>query len=62
MDDTVLNDPIVILGTGASGIISAHVLIRDGYKDVTLISKDRTTGGVWARERVYEGLRTNTYV
>ncbi|TFK19523.1 FAD/NAD(P)-binding domain-containing protein [Coprinopsis marcescibilis] len=58
--EKVLSAPVCIIGTGVAGIISAHVLIQDGFRDVTLISRDQAVGGVWARERVYEGLRTNS--
>ncbi|KAG6810296.1 hypothetical protein H0H92_012520 [Tricholoma furcatifolium] len=47
-----------ILGTGASGLITAQVLLNDGF-DVQLITRDSSAGGVWARERVYPGLSIN---
>ncbi|TFK17023.1 FAD/NAD(P)-binding domain-containing protein [Coprinopsis marcescibilis] len=58
--EDILSAPVCIIGTGVAGIISAHVLIQDGFKDVTLISRDKGVGGVWSKERVYEGLRTNS--
>lgn len=58
----VLNEPIGIIGTGVAGLINAHVLLQDGFTDVTLISRDNSVGGTWARHRVYPGLFINKYV
>ncbi|KAF5315243.1 hypothetical protein D9619_007506 [Psilocybe cf. subviscida] len=57
--DSVLHEPIGIIGAGVSGLISAQVLLKDGFTDITLISRDNTVGGTWARERVYPGLFIN---
>jgi dimethylaniline monooxygenase (N-oxide forming) len=57
----VLNEPIGIIGAGVAGLINAHVLLRDGFTDVTLISRDNSVGGTWARHRVYPGLFINKY-
>ncbi|KAG5728376.1 Dimethylaniline monooxygenase [N-oxide-forming] 2 [Termitomyces sp. T112] len=46
------------LGAGAAGLITAHVLLQDGFK-VQLITRDSSPGGVWARERIYPGLSIN---
>lgn len=56
-----LHSPIGIIGTGIAGLITAHVLLRDGFTSVTLLSRDASVGGTWARGRVYEGLFTNKY-
>ncbi|KAG5354248.1 hypothetical protein C0989_003761 [Termitomyces sp. Mn162] len=53
-----LNASIGILGAGAAGLITAHVLLQDGFK-VQLITRDSSPGGVWARERIYPGLSIN---
>lgn len=58
-DNSVLNQPIGIIGTGVAGLINAYVLTSDGYTDVTLITRDETVGGTWAKERVYPGLHIN---
>ncbi|KIM34709.1 hypothetical protein M413DRAFT_20887 [Hebeloma cylindrosporum] len=55
----VLNEPIGIIGAGIAGLINAHVLLQDGFTDVTLISRDSSVGGTWARHRVYPGLFIN---
>lgn len=57
--DCVLQEPIGIIGAGVSGLISAHVLLKDGFTNITIISRDKSVGGTWARERVYPGLFIN---
>ncbi|KAG6867950.1 hypothetical protein C0993_009201 [Termitomyces sp. T159_Od127] len=47
-----------ILGAGAAGLITAHVLLEDGF-NVQLITRDSSPGGVWARARIYPGLTIN---
>lgn len=54
-----LDKSICIIGSGAAGLITAHTLIRDGFKNVDVISRDKSAGGVWAAERVYPGLVIN---
>ncbi|KAJ3512120.1 hypothetical protein NLJ89_g3707 [Agrocybe chaxingu] len=55
----VLGEAIGIIGAGVAGLINAHVLLKDGFTDVTLISRDKSVGGTWARQRVYPGLYIN---
>ncbi|KAJ3575500.1 hypothetical protein NP233_g1053 [Leucocoprinus birnbaumii] len=55
----VLSESIGIIGAGPAGLINAHVLVRDGFTNVNIITRDGTVGGVWARERIYPGLRIN---
>ncbi|KAJ3572899.1 hypothetical protein NP233_g2776 [Leucocoprinus birnbaumii] len=50
---------IGIIGSGPAALITAHTLIKDGFKDVRLITRDSCAGGIWARERVYPGLSLN---
>lgn len=49
------------IGSGAAGLITAHILIQDGFSDVQIITRDRTPCGVWSDERVYPGLTLNKY-
>ncbi|KAI0791071.1 FAD/NAD-P-binding domain-containing protein [Abortiporus biennis] len=49
-----------IIGAGAAGLITAHVLIQDGFQRVELITKDASPGGVWTSHRVYPGLTINS--
>ncbi|KAH7883153.1 FAD/NAD-P-binding domain-containing protein [Phlebopus sp. FC_14] len=48
-----------IIGAGAAGLISAYVLLQDGFEDVQLLTRDKSAGGVWARGRVYPGVSIN---
>ena len=50
-----------IIGAGVAGLINAYVLLQDGFSDVTLISRDKSVGGTWARARIYPGLHINKY-
>ncbi|KAJ3726854.1 FAD/NAD(P)-binding domain-containing protein [Lentinula raphanica] len=54
-----LDQPVAILGSGVAGLITAHTLIEDGFRNVTILTKDKSPGGVWAEERVYPGLTIN---
>jgi dimethylaniline monooxygenase (N-oxide forming) len=58
----ILSEPIGVLGAGVAGLINAYVLLQDGFTNITVITRDRSVGGTWARERVYSGLRINKYV
>jgi phytoene dehydrogenase-like protein len=33
-----------IIGAGSAGLVTAHVLLRDGF-DVTILTRDRSPGG-----------------
>ena len=55
----ILQEPVGVIGAGVAGLINAHVLLQDGFSDVTLISRDKSVGGTWERTRVYPGLRIN---
>jgi dimethylaniline monooxygenase (N-oxide forming) len=57
----VLQESVGIIGAGVAGLINAYVLLQDGFSDVTLISRDESVGGTWARNRVYPGLHINKY-
>ncbi|EEB97174.1 hypothetical protein MPER_03558, partial [Moniliophthora perniciosa FA553] len=53
------NGHYIVIGSGAAGLISAHILLQDGFKTVQVITRDATVGGVWSEERVYPGLTLN---
>lgn len=55
------DESIGIIGAGAAGLITAQTLLRDGFKNVQLLTRDKSVGGVWAAERVYPGLLINKY-
>ncbi|KAI9020305.1 hypothetical protein DFJ74DRAFT_672811 [Hyaloraphidium curvatum] len=55
----VFDEPVVVLGAGLTGLITASVLLRDGFRDVLVLEKHGRVGGVWAAGRGYPGLRSN---
>jgi cation diffusion facilitator CzcD-associated flavoprotein CzcO len=46
---------VIVIGAGVAGITTAHVLIRRGFTDVTILEKGSAAGGVWHWNR-YPGL------
>ncbi|KAH9939295.1 FAD/NAD-P-binding domain-containing protein [Epithele typhae] len=52
-----LTPSIAIVGAGVAGLITAHVPVRDGFRNVQILTRDVIPGGVWTRDRVYTGLR-----
>ncbi|XP_006457665.1 hypothetical protein AGABI2DRAFT_213163 [Agaricus bisporus var. bisporus H97] len=57
--NSILKEPIGIMGAGGAGLINAHVLLQDGFTNVQVLTRDASVGGVWARNRVYPGLQIN---
>jgi cation diffusion facilitator CzcD-associated flavoprotein CzcO len=49
---------VCVIGTGIAGLVSAKVMLGDGF-DVTVFDKAAELGGVWAHSRTYPGLHTN---
>ena len=66
LDRTLESDPregaIAVIGAGLAGLITAHTLIRDGFKDVQVLTRDPCVGGNWANEKLYPGLYLNRFV
>ena len=54
-----LHEPVAVIGSGLAGLITAHVLLQDGFVNVELLTRDKSVGGVWSEERVYPGLSIN---
>ncbi|KAF8699385.1 hypothetical protein AX14_000999 [Amanita brunnescens Koide BX004] len=54
-----LANTVGIIGAGPAGLITAQVLLRDGF-DVQVLTEDRSPGGVWARHRIYPSLKINS--
>ncbi|THU85521.1 FAD/NAD-P-binding domain-containing protein [Dendrothele bispora CBS 962.96] len=50
---------VCVIGSGAAGLITAHTLIKDGFTNVTVLSKDGASGGVWEHNKVYSGVFIN---
>jgi dimethylaniline monooxygenase (N-oxide forming) len=59
MQNLTLDQPVGIVGSGAAALVTAHVLICDGYTSVQILTRDASPGGVWAKSRIYPGLRIN---
>ena len=57
-----LLEPVGIIGSGIAGLITAHILLQDGFKSVEVLTRDSSVGGVWSEERIYPGLRINRSV
>ncbi|TFK60203.1 FAD/NAD(P)-binding domain-containing protein [Pluteus cervinus] len=55
----ILSEPVCIVGTGPAGLITAHTLIEDGFRNVQILTRDESVGGVWAKERLCPGLMSN---
>ncbi|KAJ7158255.1 FAD/NAD-P-binding domain-containing protein [Mycena crocata] len=50
---------VAVIGCGSAGIITAYTLLRDGFSDVQILTRDSTAGGVWSTARVYPSLQIN---
>ncbi|KAJ7158509.1 FAD/NAD-P-binding domain-containing protein [Mycena filopes] len=50
---------VAVLGAGAAGLITAQVLLKDGF-DVQVFTRDRNAGGQWVADRIYPGLQLNS--
>ena len=57
--DIARKKTVGIIGAGAAGLITAHILLQDGFEDVQLLTRDKSAGGVWARQRIYPGVAIN---
>ncbi|KAI6098806.1 FAD/NAD(P)-binding domain-containing protein [Pisolithus croceorrhizus] len=57
--DTVRRQSVGIIGTGAAGLVTAHTLLQDGFENVQLLTRDKSVGGVWERQRIYPSLSLN---
>ncbi|KAI6115961.1 FAD/NAD(P)-binding domain-containing protein [Pisolithus sp. B1] len=57
--DAVRRQSVGIIGAGAAGLVTAHTLLQDGFENVRLLTRDKSVGGVWERQRIYPGLSLN---
>ncbi|KAI6046404.1 FAD/NAD(P)-binding domain-containing protein [Pisolithus marmoratus] len=57
--DTVRRQSVGIVGAGAAGLITAHILLQDGFEHVQLLTRDKFVGGVWERHRIYPTVAIN---
>ena len=54
-----LHKKICVIGAGSAGLITTHTLLKDGFTNVEILTRDVSAGGVWAEQRVYPGLAIN---
>ncbi|KAF9074343.1 FAD/NAD(P)-binding domain-containing protein [Rhodocollybia butyracea] len=54
-----LHKSVLVIGSGAAGLITAHILIKDGFTNVRVFSKDSQPGGVWEYSKIYSGVFIN---
>lgn len=59
---STLETSICVIGAGPAGLITAHTLIQDGFKNVQILTKDRSPGGTWCADRLYPDLYLNKSV
>jgi len=48
---------IAVIGAGSSGIVTAKVLIDNGF-DVILFDREKQIGGIWSPNGAYIDLQT----
>ncbi|KAF8551014.1 FAD/NAD(P)-binding domain-containing protein [Imleria badia] len=58
--ESICQQTVGIIGAGAAGLITGYTLLNDGFHNVQLLTRDKSPGGVWARERVYPGVSINS--
>ncbi|KAJ3934074.1 MAG: FAD/NAD(P)-binding domain-containing protein [Lentinula lateritia] len=54
-----LHQSVLVIGSGAAGLVTAQTLITDGFTNVHIFSKDSHPGGVWEHNKVYSGVFIN---
>ena len=54
-----LDKTVCIIGSGAAGLVTAQVLLKDGFKNIEILTRDHSAGGTWAEERVPLDLKIN---
>lgn len=50
---------VAVIGFGPSGIVATRTLLRDGFKNVKVFTKESCPGGTWARDKLYPDQWTN---
>jgi cation diffusion facilitator CzcD-associated flavoprotein CzcO len=50
---------VAVIGAGASGLIAARVLLKDGF-NVAIFDREKHVGGIWSPDRAYVDLHTQT--
>ena len=60
-EDDPRKGAIAIVGAGMAGLITAYTLLKDGFEDVQILTRDAHAGGNWTKNKVYPGLFLNRY-
>jgi dimethylaniline monooxygenase (N-oxide forming) len=60
--ESMCRQSVGIIGAGTAGLIMGYTLLHDGFQNVQLLTRDKSVGGVWAKERVYPGVSINRRV
>ncbi len=59
---SIRDESVAVIGAGIAGLVTAHVLLRDGFTAVQVLTRDSEPGGTWTADRTYPGLHLNKYV
>jgi hypothetical protein len=59
--DRISRTPILIVGAGASGLLSAKALLDMGFRNIEIIDQRGESGGIWEDERVFKGSKNNPF-
>lgn len=57
--ESIRQQSVGIIGAGAAGLITGYTLLQDGFQNVQLLTRDKSPGGVWAKECIYPGVAIN---
>ncbi|KAF7960742.1 hypothetical protein EAE96_000415 [Botrytis aclada] len=63
MGDRAVKRSALVIGAGIYGLITAKALLHDSasfFDSVELLERNEELGGVWANNRIYDGLATNS--
>lgn len=60
--EPIRHQSVGIVGAGPAGLITGYTLLQDGFRNVHVLTRDKSPGGVWARKRVYPGVSINRWV
>jgi hypothetical protein len=53
--------PIVIIGAGPAGILAARALVNIGFRNLAVIDKTGTVGGIWQKQALQKALMAVPY-
>lgn len=59
VSQNILDQPIDVIGSGSAALITAHMLLCNGFTSVQLLTRYASPGRIWSKGHVYPGLRLN---